>query len=143
TPPRARRVRARPPSTRGPTQHRGRRWIRGTGRRRRVGGPSRLLEADLEALDQRVREQLVAHAADLVVRGRRIVHLELEVHDTADAGSPHIEPELAQRVADRVALGIENPLFRSNEHRGPHKTTSGCARYSANRTPVSRSNAST
>ena len=78
--------------------------------------------------------------ARLVGRGR----LHFDVDDAPDARFRDREPELAQRLLDRLALRIEDAFLRPDEHRRPHRsTTSGSARYSSNEIPVSRSNAST
>ena len=61
-------------------------------------------------------------------RGRGVRRLELEVDDPPDAGLADGEPELAQRALDRLALRVEDPCLRTDEHRRLHRsTTSGSA----------------
>src|SRR4051812_20296319 len=111
-------------------------------------GPELLLtgrrQLDLVRLDQRVREELVAHPFDLDPRLPLVGRLHLEIDDPPDPRSAHSEPELPERRLHRLALRIEDARLRPDEDRGPHRSTaSGSARYSSNGSPVSCSNAST
>ena len=56
----------------------------------------RLWHGDLEALDQRVREQLLAHPLELRPCGRGVGRFELEVDDATNARLVHREPERSQ-----------------------------------------------
>src|SRR5262245_13846972 len=123
--------------------HLHRRSNRGRPRSRRAACPSRLLDLDLEALDERVGEQRLAHPTNLASGGLGVVAIELEVDDTTDAGGSHVEAELAKGMSDRLPLGIEDAALRAHSDRCFHRTTSGSWTYSANEIPVSRSNAST
>src|SRR4029453_11633208 len=100
--------------------------------------PSRrlLLEPDLEALDQWVREELGAHPPDLGGCLLGSVGIELEVDDPPDARGLDVEAELAKGVPDRLALRVEDALLRSHEHCCSHRTTSGCAQYASNEISV-------
>ena len=71
-----------------------------------------------------------------------VVRFDLEVDDAPDAGGVDVEPELPQRVPNRIALRVEDALLGPDENRRLHSTTSGRATYSANAISVSRSNAS-
>ena len=53
-----------------------------------------------------------------------------------------VEPELLERMPNRVALRVEDAFLGSDENRRLHSTISGRATYSANATSVSRSKAS-
>jgi hypothetical protein len=102
------------------------------------------LQRDLVLLDQGVREQMTAHPLDLLARGGGVRSLELKVHDTPHAGLVDGESELAERAPNCVALRVEDALFRPDENRRPHEsTTSGSERYVLNSMPVIVSNAST
>ena len=84
---------------------------------------------DLEALDQRVREQLLAHPLHLGLRLVRSRGVDLEIDEPADARSSHREAELAQRPLHRLALRVEDPFLRPDENGDPHlSTTCGSAR---------------
>ena len=86
-------------------------------------------ERDLVALDQRVREELLAHALELRPRLVAVVGRELDVDEPADAGVGDLEAEVAERALDRLALRIEDPRLRPDEHGRPHpSTTFGSAR---------------
>ena len=105
---------------------------------------SSLHELDLVALDQRVREQLVAQARSSSARARRRPRLELEVEHAADPRLVDREAEVPQRALHRLALRVEDPGLRPDEHGRLHaSTTPGSARYASKAIPVSRSNAST
>src|SRR5581483_10032739 len=82
------------------------------------------LHLDLERLDQRVREQLLAHARHLVVRVPLVARLELEVDDAPDAGLADGEAEVPERAPHRLALGVEDARLRANGDDGPHRSTS-------------------
>ena len=95
------------------------------------------LQLDLVALDQRVGEQLLAHALDLGARLGGVVRLDLEVDDASDAHLVHGEAEVAQRALDRLTLRVEDPRLGPDEHGRLHpSTTSGRATYSSNAIPV-------
>src|SRR5919201_4445815 len=144
---RARRARRASPRLRGPrarARRRGRRSTPGTGPPPSRAVRSQALQGDLVRLDQRVGDQLLAHALDLGTGGGRVAVLELELDKPPYARAGDRKAELAQRAPDRLALGIEDPRLRPNEHRRLHRsTTSGSARQSSNRISVRRSNTST
>src|SRR3954451_10210401 len=103
-----------------------------------------LRELDVEALDQRVCEQLLAHALDLCAGRDGVARVQLEVDEPPHARLPDREAEVPQRRLDGLALRVEDPGLRPHEHRRPHRsTTPGSATYASNSIPVSRSNAST
>ena len=55
--------------------------------------------------------------------------VDLEVDEPADARASDREAELAQRPLHRLALRVEDPLLRPDEHGHPHRsTTCGSAR---------------
>src|SRR3954449_9722604 len=110
-----------------------------------AGGSGHVLrELDLEALDQRVREQLLAHALDLGASLGRVSRVDLQVDEPPHARLPDREAEVAQRRLDRLALGIEDPGLRPHKHGRLHRSTiPESATYASNSSPVSRSNAST
>ena len=87
----------------------------------------RLGEGHVEALDERVRQEVAAHPLELCPGVLRPVGGELDVDDATDAHLAHVEPELAERAADRLSLRIEDPVLRPYEDRRPHRTTSGSA----------------
>src|SRR4029079_11872535 len=60
----------------------------------------------LVALDQRVREQPLAHLLDLRPGRRLVGGLDLEFDHLADARVLHLEAEVAERRADRFALRV-------------------------------------
>src|SRR5881394_2158721 len=97
----------------------------------------------LVRLDQRVREQPLAHLLDLGLRGRLVGRLDLEVDHLADPRVLHVEAEVAERRADRFALRVEDARLRPDQDGRPHpSTTFGSSRYAGNGIVVSRSNAS-
>ena len=77
---------------------------------RRIAGSENLV-----VLDQRVREQALAHLGQLC----RILDVELDQPADVDIADP-AEPERGQRPLDRLALRIENSRLRPDEHAGPH-----------------------
>src|ERR1700759_2722470 len=86
-------------------------------------------DLDLVALDQRVREQSLAHLLDLRLRRCLVGGLDLEVDHLADARVLHLEPEVAERRADRLALRVEDPGLRPNQDgRPPPSTTVGSSK---------------
>src|SRR5438445_11787220 len=93
------------------------------------------IERDLVRLDERVREQLLAHPLDLGAHGGGIARLDLEVDDAADARVPHREAEVPERRLDRLSLRVEDALLRPDQNRCLHRSTaSGSSRYSSNST---------
>src|SRR5581483_10788030 len=101
-------------------------------------------ELDVVALDEWVREQLLAHALDLTPRLGLVDGVEFELDQLADARVSHGEAEVPQAALDRLALRIEDARLRTHEDGRPHPSTiSGCATYCSNGMPLSRSNAST
>ena len=84
------------------------------------------MELDLVALDQRVREQLLAHPLDLRARLGRVVGVDLELDEPADAGLADGEAEVPQAALDRLTLRVEDARLRPDEHGRLHpSTTSG------------------
>src|SRR6185503_8866712 len=80
-------------------------------------------DLDLVALDQRVREQPLAHLLDLRPGRRLVGGLDLEVDHLADARVLHLEAEVAERRADRFALRVEDARLGPDEDGGPHPST--------------------
>ena len=69
--------------------------------------------------------------------------LDLEVEDTPDSRFVDLEAEVPERILDRLALRVENPGLRPDEHRRLHtRTFVGSAAYSSNDMRVICSNAS-
>ncbi len=97
---------------------------------------------DLEALDERVRKELGAHALDLAARGLRVVGVHLEVDEAADASPGDREPEGLERSLNRLTLWIEDSGLRSDQDRQSHSTDSGSSKYRSSEMSVSRSKAS-
>src|SRR6187200_2617985 len=93
----------------------GRRWSQERRAPRCVARPRSLAHLDLVALDQRVREEALAHAFDLAAGFLRARGLHVEVDDAPDACLLDGEPELPQRALDRLSLGIEDPGLGANE----------------------------
>src|SRR5207248_8144103 len=111
---------------------RSRRSSRGRRARRRAGAPpdrSRLpSELDLVALDQRVGEQLLAHALQLVARLGLVRRVDLELDELPNAGLRHGKAEVPEAALDRLALWIEDSGLRPDEHCRLHpSTTLGCS----------------
>ena len=50
------------------------------------------------------------------------------VDEPADAGAGDGEPERAERLADRLPLGIENAFLGTDQHGRLHRTTFGSER---------------
>ena len=95
---------------------------------------SSLLDLHLVRLDERVREQLLAHPLDLGLCLRGVGRLDVEVDDFADARVLHREAEVAERRADRLALRVEDPRLRPHENSRPHpSTTDGSSTYAGER----------
>src|SRR4051812_31453084 len=102
------------------------------------------MQLDLVRLDQRVREQLLAHPLHLRPGVGGVRRLELQIDDLADARLRDGEAEVPQRAADGLALRVEDALLRADENRRLHaSTTLGSSTYRPNGIVVSRSNAST
>ena len=93
---------------RRPRRRRARRRSPGTGGRRSTAAPVRLdvLQDDLEVLDQRVGEQLLAERVEL----GRVVGLELDQAADPDVRDA-LEAERRQRTLDRLALRVEDALL--------------------------------
>jgi hypothetical protein len=88
-----------------------------------------LLQFDLIALDQRVREQLLAHPLELGKRLRLVIGGDVDVDQAPDAGVADLEAEMAKRALDGLPLWVEDPRLRPNEDgRPPRCTTLGSAR---------------
>src|SRR5262249_44814949 len=105
---------------------------------------SRVLQLDLEALNQRVREQALTHPLDLGDRLAAIVCRDVDVDEPTDAGLVDVEAEVAQRALDRLPLRVEDAVPRAHENRCSHPSTVlGRTRYSSKPISVRRSNAST
>ncbi len=91
-------------------------------RRPRCAGVTSLISAtfDLVALDQRVREQPLAHALDLGARlvggGRRRRRGRSRARARA---SPTGNPSWRGEALDRLSLGVENPCLRPERGRSP------------------------
>ena len=84
---------------------------------------------DFVILDERVRQQPLAHALDLGACLIGIRRLELEIDDAAHPCLADREAELAERALDSLPLRVEDPLLRPDENGGPHRsTTAGSAR---------------
>ncbi len=94
---------------------------------RAVGSVRRLIvsaveQLDLVVLDQRVREQLLAHRLQL----RRVLHVELD--QAADVHVRHArEAERRQRALDGLALRVEDARLRADQHAGAHQSPAGGA----------------
>ena len=69
----------------------------------------------LVVLDQRVREQLLAHRRQL----RRILHVELDEPPDVDVAHA-VEAERGQRALDRLALRVQDPRLRPDQDPRPH-----------------------
>ena len=54
--------------------------------------------------------------------------VELDVDEPADARAGDGEPERAERVADRLALRVENAFLGTDQHGRLHSTTFGSER---------------
>src|SRR5205085_2040139 len=111
-------------------RRRGRRSSRERRARRRaaVRAPRSLPtpELDLVALDQRVGEQLLAHALELAPSLRLVAGFDVELDELADPRLPHGEAEVPQAALDRLALRVEDAALRPHEPGRPHpSTTSG------------------
>ena len=143
---RAIRARARLPSRRAPRRRRGRRSSPGRRRRRRGASRSRRLplEPDLEALDERIREELCAHPL-------RSALVPPRLRPPRPRGRPHAprarawtsKPSFRRECLTASPCGSRMPSFgrtRTVAFTGP---TSGRATYSSNGISVRRSNAST
>src|ERR1700675_3854476 len=101
------------------------------------------MDLHFERLDQRVREQLLAHPLDLGPRLGRVARVDLEIDDLPDASLRDGETEVPERALDRFALRIEDAVLRPDEHGCLHpSTTDGFSRYAGNGIVVSRSKAS-
>src|SRR5439155_18386311 len=104
---------------------------RGRRRRRRAGYRSRsrrVSKGDLVALDQRVRQELLAHALELGTGGVRIRGVDLQIDEPADARLGDREAEVLERALDGFALRIEDPGLRPDQDGRLHRrTTSGSA----------------
>ena len=102
--------------------------------------------SDLEVLDQRVRQQLLAESVEL----RRIIGLELD--QPSDAHVVHaLETERGKRPLHGLALRVQDALLRPDQHLRLHRASvpaspeligSACGAPSEN-PPVIRSYAST
>src|SRR5947209_4999064 len=102
------------------------------------------MQFDLVRLDERVREQLLAHALNLSAGARLVVGGHLEVDDLADPCAGDGEAEMLESALDRFALRVEDARLRPHEDSGLHpSTTDGSSRYAWKGIVVSRSNAST
>src|SRR5207248_10714345 len=81
-----------------------------------------VMQLDLVRLDERVREQLLAHAFHLRASARLVIGAHLEVDDLADPGAGDGEAEMLERALDRFALRVEDAglararASRSEEH---------------------------
>jgi hypothetical protein len=90
---------------------------------------SRAFDLDLDALDQRVREELVAHPLDLGTGLRGIARVDLQVDEPADARFADGKAEVAERALDGLPLRVEDAGLGPDEDGRPHRsTTSGSAR---------------
>src|SRR4029077_5815758 len=123
------------PTARGPAERRGRRSSQGTRRRRcadagRGRRPSAArAELDLVALDQGVREQLLAHPLDLSACLALVLGGEVELDERSDVRSVDAEAEVLQPSLDGLTLRVEDPALRTDEDRCFHpRTTPGSAR---------------
>jgi hypothetical protein len=86
-------------------------------------------QLDLVTLDQRVREELLAHPFDLGLGRDGVLRLDFEFDDPPDPRFADREAELTERGFDRLALGIQDPLLRGDQYPRFHRnTTSGSAR---------------
>src|SRR5436190_10529767 len=100
-------------------------------------------ELDLVGLDERVREQPLAHALELRLHVLAISVAELEVDHPSDPRIVDRKTELAERAENGLPLGIEDPRLWPDEYGRLHRSTvSGSARYSSKPISVRRSNAS-
>ena len=68
------------------------------------------------------------HPVERGPRLGRVVGVELDVDEPADAGAGDGEAELAQRVPDRFALRVEDAFLRTDQHGRLHSTTFGSER---------------
>src|SRR5207247_9250371 len=97
------------------------------GRRRRrssvVAARSFRSYRDLVGLDQRVGEELLAHALELGAGALGIPVLELEVDDAADARLADRKAKLSQRALHRFTLGVEHARLRPDKHGRSHAST--------------------
>src|SRR5947208_13931918 len=80
-------------------------------------------DLDLVRLDQRVREQPLAHLLHLGLGRRLVGGLELEVDHLADPRVAHVEPEMPERRADRLPLWVEDARLRTDEDGCLHPST--------------------
>src|SRR4029453_18162412 len=86
-------------------------------------------QLDLVRLDQRGREELLAHACEVGARLLAVAVLELEVDDATDPCIVYREAELLERAEHSLALGVEGARLRADEHGRSHpRTTSGSSR---------------
>ena len=70
---------------------------------------------DLVVLDQRVRQQLLAHRRQLPGI------LDVELDEPPDVHVAHaVEPERRQRPLDRLALRVQDPRLRPDQDPRPH-----------------------
>ena len=81
------------------------------------------MELDLVALDQGVREELLAHPLDLAAGLAGVLRRHVEFDDAPDMGVADIEAEVAQRTLDRLPLRVENACLRSDQDGRPHPST--------------------
>src|SRR5207247_1713525 len=101
-------------------------------------------QLDLVALDQRVREELLAHPLELGLRLGGVVRLELQLDEAADPRLADRESEVPKRALYSLTLRIEDARLGADEHGSSHRSTiSGRPMYAENGVSVSCSNAST
>src|SRR5215210_453686 len=82
-----------------------------------------MIQLDLVAFDQRIREQALAHALDLRAGGRRRGCVHLDVDQAADSSLADGEAEVAERALYCLTLRIADPRLRSHEHGRLHVST--------------------
>src|SRR5262249_24038179 len=88
-----------------------------------------LRKLDLVRLDQRVRQQLLAHPLQLGPSLLAVAVLELEVDDPADARVADREAELLERAEHRFSLRVEDARLWADEDGCSHaRTTEGSSR---------------
>src|SRR6185312_2266877 len=93
---------------------------------------------DLVILDQRVREQLLAHRRKLREVG------DVQLDQPPDVDVPHaLEAERRQRPLDRLSLRIEDAGLRAHEHAHPPAHGAVRSSHAPNGSPVISSYAST
>ena len=86
---------------------------------------------DLVVLDERVRQQLLAHRRQL----RGVLHVELD--QPADVHVAHaLEAERRQRALDGLALRVEDPGLGPDQHPRPHAAPTRSSK-AANGSPAS------